>query len=191
MKRREAIEKTGWILKSAIFTPGLVNAIQSCQPKVNEATSLFVLDTNQFELSKYLADTILPRTETASASDVKVSEFLDVLLSDVFLKEAIDHMISGLNQFDIDCESVTGKPFTKLDEKSRIGYLDQIDLEIMSKDYEDQVPFYFTFKQLVITIYFSSEEGMKQNLNYQPIPGSFLGDVELKSGDKIMVGNQM
>jgi len=53
------------------------------------------------------------------------------------------------------------------------------------------VPFYFTFKQLVITIYFSSEEGVKQNLNYQPIPGSFLGDVGLKAGDKIMVGNQM
>lgn len=191
MKRREAIEKTGWILKSAIFTPGLVSAIQSCQPKVNEANSLLVLDTNQFELSKSLADTILPSTETASASDVKVSEFLDVLLSDVFTKESIDHMISGLNQFDTDCESTTGKPFIKLDEKSRISYLNRIDQEVMSENYEDEVPFYFTFKNLVITIYFSSEKGMKQNLNYQPIPGSFLGDVALKAGEKIAVGNQM
>ena len=191
MKRREAIEKTGWILKSMIFTPGLVSAIQGCQPKVKGINGLLVLSEQQYDLTKSLSDTILPRTETPSASDVKVSEFLDLLLNDVFQKEAIEHLISGLNQFDIDCESEMGKRFTELDEKSRVNYLDPIDQEIMSKPYNDEIPFYFTFKQLVITIYFSSEEGIKQNLNYQPIPGSFLGDVTLKPGEKIMVGNQM
>ena len=172
MKRREAIEKTGWILKSAILTPGLVATIQSCQPKIKEIKNLLVLDNQQYELVKALVDTIIPRTETPSASDVMVPEFFDLLLNDVFQAEVVDQMLSGLTQFDNDCQTANGNHFVKLDAKARDAYLNQIDGDIMSKQYKDDAPFYFTFKPLVITIYFSTEQGMKQNLKLSTNSGA-------------------
>ncbi|MDN5210805.1 gluconate 2-dehydrogenase subunit 3 family protein [Fulvivirgaceae bacterium BMA12] len=191
MKRREAIRKTTWILKSAVFGPGLVSALYGCQQKVSDSDDLAVLNSQQHNLAKFIADTILPRTDTPSASDALVPQFLDLLLKDVFDEEVKEHFIAGLNQFEVDCKSSTGKSFTQLDQQARNEYLDLIDREVMAKAYDKHIPFYFTFKQLTITIYFSSERGVKQNLNYMPIPGAFQGDISLDPSDKIMLGNQM
>ncbi len=191
MKRREAIRKTSWILKSAVFGPGLVGALHGCQQKASDSEGLAVLNKQQHNLAISIADTILPRTDTPSASDARVPQFLDLLLKDVFSEEVKEHFIAGLNQFDVECETATGKSFTKLDQEARNKYLDLIDQEVMTKTYKEHIPFYFTFKQLTITIYFSSEQGVKQNLNYMPIPGSFQGDISMDRSGKIMVGNQM
>jgi hypothetical protein len=97
----------------------------------------------------------------------------------------------GLSQFDEDCESITGNRFLKLTETEQYTYLEKIDKEIMEQEYDELVPFYYTFKHLVITSYFTTEQGIKQNLNYMPVPGAYIGEVDLKPGDKIMIGNRM
>ena len=191
MKRREAIKKTGWILKSAVFTPTLVSAIPACPQKVQDAIDLQVLDIEQFELCNAIGDVILPKTESPSASEVKVVEFMDVLLKDVFDQETVDSFLSGLQQFDQDCQQETGNLFIKLSAEDQSDYLESVDSKIMAASYDAEVPFYYTFKRLCITIYYSSEEGVKQNMDYQPVPGPFQGDVKLQAGEKISVGNSM
>ncbi len=191
MERREAVQKVSWILKSAFFAPTILSALQGCEDKVSKTSSLFVLTEEQNDLMKTIADTIIPRTTTPSASDVKVSQFMDLLLKDVFDKAVKEKFLNGLDKFDRDCISSTGESFAKLDESEQYTYLERVDQEIMGKEYGDAVPFYYTFKHLTITIYFSTEQGVKQNLNYNPVPGPYIGEVELKEGDKIMVGNKM
>ena len=191
MKRREAIEKTGWILKSAIFTPGLISAIQSCQQKINEPAELFVLDPDGLRLANAIADTIFPGTDAPSASEVGVVTTMDLLLRDVFDQQTSDHILQGLDRFDQDCQSSLGGSFTELEHGQRTEYLEPIDSQVMNESYQDAVPFYYTFKRLCVEIYYSSEQGIKQNLDYQPVPGPYQGDVALKPGDKIAVGNQM
>ncbi len=191
MKRREAIKKTTWIAKSAIFAPALMSALQSCEEKLSETGQLLVLNDQQHVLVKAIADTIIPRTDTPSASEVKVPQFIDLLLKDVFDQEVTGKFLTGLQQFDEDCKAATGKLYTQLDQSDRNDYLEQIDREVMGKEYDALIPFYFTFKQLCVRTYYSTEQGIKQNLNYQPVPGQFQGDIELGAGDKIMMGNQM
>ncbi|MDH3648270.1 MAG: gluconate 2-dehydrogenase subunit 3 family protein [Saprospiraceae bacterium] len=190
MKRREAIHKTGWILKSAVFGPGLVTALQSCSSDVQTADQLLVFSTQQYQLAKALSDTILPRTNSPSASDVKVPEFMDLLLRDVLDKEATEHLLEGLSRFEDNCGSATGQSFIKLTPEERNNYLVAIDRMVMGKNYTDRIPFYYTFKKLCINIYFSTEEGIKQNLNYNPSPGAFHGDVKMETNDLIEVGNE-
>ncbi len=79
--------------------------------------------------------------------------------------------------------------FSRLSEQT--AYLEKIDKEIMEQEYDELVPFYYTFKHLTITIYFTTEQGVKQNLNYNPIPGRYIGEVDLGPDDKIMIGNGM
>ncbi len=75
MQRRQALKKTNWILASAIFGPGLMTAIQGCATDTAIADELLVLNPTQFKLATAIADTILPQTESPSASDVQVPQF--------------------------------------------------------------------------------------------------------------------
>ena len=191
MKRRHAINKTGWILGSAVFGPGLLSALQGCGTEANLPDQLLIFNAEQFQLTRSIADTILPRTASPSASDVKVPEFMDLLLRDVFEEQAKEHMLGGLARFNEDCSEATGKRFHNLSAADQHAYLADIDQMVMEKSYPDAIPFYYTFKKLCISIYYSTEEGIKQNLKYNPIPGGFQGDVLLQPGEKIEVGNEM
>ncbi len=191
MKRREAVIKMSWILKSAFLAPTILTVLQSCQDKVLNSRDLLVLNDEQDDLIKAIADTILPRTGSPSASDVKVDRFIDLLLQDVFEDDVKQKFLQGLSQFDSDCQNSTGSSFLDLKESERYDYLEKIDKEIMEQEYDDLAPFYYTFKHLTITIYFTTEQGVKQNLNYMPIPGSYVGEVDLKPEDKIIIGNRM
>ncbi|MEQ6119179.1 gluconate 2-dehydrogenase subunit 3 family protein [Reichenbachiella sp. MALMAid0571] len=189
MNRRAALEKTTWMLTSAIFAPSILSALQSCKQKTQGVKDLLVLSADQNNLVVAIADTIIPRTETVSASDVQVNEFIDLLLQDVFDEQVKQAFLNGLSEFDNESKNVTGKSFVQLSGKDRHNYLKKVDEGIMGKVYQDKVPFYYTFKQLTLKTYFSSEKGVKQNLEYVPIPGSYQADIDLREGSKRMVGN--
>lgn len=191
MERREALIKTSWILKSAFLTPALFSILQSCQEKVSKTENLFVLNDKQNDLIKAIADCIIPRTKTPSASDVRVNTFIDLLLADVFDKDETQKFLIGLDEFDETCQSLTDENFIVLSERERSDYLEKLDTEVMGNNFEERVPFYYAFKYLVVTAYFSTEEGMRQNLNYTPVPGPYKGEIEYVEGSKIMIGNRM
>ncbi len=190
MKRREAITKTTFILKSALLAPGILGALNACKESTSSTRGLKVLTDLQDDLVKAIADTIIPKTKTPSASEVEVNFFIDLLLDGVFEKEVREGFIAGLKEFDEECQSVTKSPFTKLSKEKRFKYLNQVDQEVMGKEYHDLVPFYYTFKVLALKAYFSSKEGVTQNLDHNPIPG-YQADVECNDATKIMVGNHM
>ncbi len=191
MERREALEKTSWILTSAIFAPGVLSFLQSCREENLNTRNLLVLNDELDDLVKAISDTIIPRTTTPGASDVKVNQFIDLLLSEVFEKEVREKFIEGLLEFDSACVSKTGESFTKLEKEERFKYLEKIDKDIMGQKYTEKAPIYYLFKRLTILTYFSTEQGVKQNLNYLPVPGPYQGEVDYKEGDKIIVGNRM
>ena len=191
MHRREALKKTSWILKSSVLGPGLFQALQSCRKEASLVQDLKVLTPQQDRLIQAMADTIIPKTDTPGATEVGVNKFLDLLLTDVFEKEVKQHFLEGLEAFEENCQAQTGSSFTELSPNDRHHFLSGVDREIMSQDYGESIPFYYTFKHLTTSIYFSSEQGVKQNLDYQPVPGPYKGEVELQPNDTISIGNHM
>lgn len=191
MKRRKAIGKTSHILKTAIFAPSVLQAFQACQRESTETTELLVFTDPQNELLIAIIDTIIPKTDTLSASEAKVNVFIDLVLHDVFEEDVRQKFLLGLADFDRECISVTKKSFKELGPKARFKYLEKVDKEVMGKEFSGVEPFYFSFKQLTLNAYFSSKEGVTQNLNYVPIPGAYQADISLSEGDKITVGNHM
>lgn len=191
MKRREALKKTSLILKSAILAPSVFSALHACKSDLPETKKRLVLTDEQDDLVNAIADTIIPQTDTPGASQVQVSQFIDLLLQDVFEEDVRDEFLAGLIAFDKECKSVTGKMFTALTKENQANYLEKIDMEVMGKEYGDKVPFYYTFKLLTVNVYFSTEEGVKQNLDYVPIPGAYVGTIEWNEEKKMMVGNNI
>ena len=190
MKRRKVLSRSGWILGSAVFGTGLIAAIEGCQSKVQDEVE-WTLDNDQLDLVEAFADTIIPKTDTPSASEVGVPAYIDLLLHDVFEPDAVREFVEGLTRLNNECQRQTGKSFHELSEDQQHDFLLAIEKEVYAVDTENELPFYLTFKKLCIAIYFTTEQGIKQNLVYNPIPGGYQGDVPLASSDKIEVGNEM
>lgn len=191
MKRREALKKTTWILKATLFSPAIMQVLQACREKPLPAGELFILTPQQDVLVQALSDTIIPSTNTPGATEVGVHRFMDLLLRDVFEEADVQRLLQGLQDFEGDCMKETGSSFVALPQEERQKYLQTVDQNVMAQQYQESVPFYFTFKHLTTVIYFSSEEGVKQNLTYIPVPGPYQGVVALKPGDTIQAGNHM
>ena len=126
MKRRQILNSSGWIAASAIFGPGLLSALQGCATDSAISSELLVFSPAEFELTKAIADTILPRTQSPSASEVKVPEFMDLLLQDVLSREAKEHLL----------EKAANLVFPLVDtERGRlVGSLDFFDIQSNSAD---------------------------------------------------------
>lgn len=188
MERREAVIKISWILKSVYLAPSIFTGLISCKSHVSDS-NLYVFNKEQNKLVIAIADIILPRTETPSASDVEVNLYLDQMLNEVFEDAYKNSFLKGLDGFNENCKAFTGNDFLGLNEAEKQDYLHRLDKEAYGVEKADLEPFFSRFKELVVKIYFSTEEGVKQNLDYAPLPGPYKGDVELATGAKIMIGN--
>jgi hypothetical protein len=189
MKRRTALLKTAYLTPSLWAIPGIVGFIQGCGKDVQLPQELQVFSADEFHLVSSLADTLLPKTESPSASEVKVPQFMDLLLSEVFDDPSKERFLTGLRDFDQDCKDAQGQPFRKLAGDVQTEYLRSIDHQVFTENREHE--FYTNFKQLVVRIYYSSEQGVKQNLDYNPVPGPFQGDLAMHPEKKVMTGNDM
>lgn len=190
MKRRTLLNRSGWILGSAVFGTTLITAIEACQPNLQQEEG-WILDHDQLEQVKALVNTVIPKTDTPSASDVGVPQYIDLLLKDVFEPDAVREFMEGLTALNEACQTQSGKAFTDLSEEQRHDFLLTIEKEIYTDNTKRKTPFYLAFKKLCVSIYFTTEQGIKQNLVYNPIPGGYLGDGPLESEDRIEVGNEM
>ncbi|HSQ30711.1 MAG TPA: gluconate 2-dehydrogenase subunit 3 family protein [Gemmatimonadaceae bacterium] len=105
-----------------------------------------------------IADTILPRTDTPSASDVGVPDFVNVIVSENYRDAERDAFVAGLEQIDpaeiASIESATDRRA----EPART---------------------YWRLKGLVVHGYFTSERVMKDVLHYEVMPGKFDGDAPM------------
>lgn len=188
MDRRAALKKTAVVAGSAALVPSLFSLLQSCQQQPRLSWQPIFLSNNQAELISTLVNTLLPRTETPGALDMKVDIFIDVVFAKMFDTRAQEAMIAEMDRFDELCMEKFGSKFTQLHTADCEEYLKQKEAEsgkfngkVWGTAVGDQKPvgFYRTIKSLALWGYFSSEEIGKNVLNYDPIPGEYLGCIPL------------
>lgn len=181
MNRREVLRYTAWITGSAI-SASLASAILSgCSEQTTDpsklketgtppSTSLLHFFTpEQFALVGLLADAILPRTDSPSATDVKVHTTLDSMLGQVFdsayqttFKTQWLALESYLNQ----------QQFLQLSPTAQVETLQSLELS-KSEEAASAKKALVEFKQQVIAYYLTTEEIGEKFLNYLPIPGFY------------------
>lgn len=181
MNRREVLRYTAWITGSAV-SASLASAIlsgcseqspeqsQAKKPEISSSsTVLHFFTPEQFSLVGLLADIILPRTDSPSATDVKVHITLDSMLGQVFdssyqaaFKRDWLAMENYLNQ----------QQFLQIESAAQIEILQTLELN-QSDATASAKKALVEFKQQVIAYYLTTEEIGKNFLNYLPIPGSF------------------
>lgn len=194
MNRRDALRKTGLLAGSAVAAPSLLSLFQACSqtPRLNW-TPIF-LDENQASFISSFVDTLLPKTETPGALDVKTDIFLDLVYAKTYSPEGQAKVKADIDQFNADCKVKYGKVFAELSSEDKTACLKDHEAKtatfnrgVWGTAVGEQKPvgFYRQLKFQVLWAYFSSEEIGKNVLNYDPIPGEYLGCIPVADVGKV------
>jgi hypothetical protein len=129
-----------------------------------------------------LCETILPKTDTPSAVEVGCHEFVPHQLQHCHSKQQQDDCIHIINTVDLLANRESGKSFVLLQPQQQQQHLVDFETNSMSTDSE-KGQFRF-LKALIVFGYFTSEVGVTKVLDYQPVPGGFVGSIPANADTK-------
>ena len=135
------------------------------------------LTPDQLTFIGAIADTILPRTDTPSATDVKVPSFIDVIVSENYTENQRTAFIEALPQLETALRGADGSSFVSMDAEHRAVALGAV--ERASRQPQPYAT-YWRLKGLVIHGYFTSEQVAKQVLHYNMMPGRYDGAAKVR-----------
>jgi hypothetical protein len=186
MERRESIKRISSFLGLATSFTSLAGIMEGCSEKKDPLWAPLKLNKKQRALISVFADQIIPPTDTPGATDAGVPAFIEILLKDVFqVKDARD-LLQDLERFNQDCQEITGYEFMMCSAEQQREWMK----EAIDSSHRDHTIFE-KMKDLVVGAYFTSEVGIKQNLDYTPIPGKFETCKKMGEHAKLMVGDRL
>jgi hypothetical protein len=187
MQRRELLQllATGAALQLA---PGKWLAFaREARGLIANPESRRTLDPHQDATIKALADMIIPRTDTPSATDAGVSDFIDLILTEWYEASERTHFLNGLAAVDSRTKALFSKDFVDCspDQKSEImvdlGAKMLADAPPAGRHWASDAPirpetnFYSGFRRLTLTAYYTSEAGATKELHFEVIPDQYQG----------------
>src|SRR3954466_11754959 len=135
------------------------------------------LSEAQLALVGALADTLLPRTDTPSATDVGVPAFVNVVVSENYTDADRTAFLAGLDAIEALAKSTGGDAFAQLAPTARAAVIESIEREESRR--AEPARTYWRLKGLVIPGYFTSEPVMKNVLKVEVMPGRFEGSAPM------------
>lgn len=189
MNRREILRYTAWITGAAVSAPlagailsGCSEAPNNLQPSADDSTKMGVLhyfSPEKFLLLTLVADTILPRTDSPSASDVQVPATVDSMIGKVFDED----YQAGFKLQWLQLESyLRAGNFAELDSAARVELLRDLELG-QSEELASARTCFTDLKQQVVAYYLTKEEIGEKYLNYVPIPGKYEPCISLEEAN--------
>jgi len=188
MNRRDAIKNTVLVGGTSALGISLLSILQSCQSEPRSSWNPVFLNNDHTKLVSALVDTVLPKTDTPGGLDVKVDLFIDQVLGKIYNEEGQKAMVAQMTAFNEKCKAKFGKAFHEMDASQKQSLLQEEEKNSpkfnsgvwgTAVGKQEPVGFYRSIKSMMLWGYFSSEEIGKNVLNYDPIPGEYLGCVPL------------
>ena len=169
MQRRDLLRALGGATAFALLPLDTVAAWSRVASGVQVADGL---SDAQLALVGAIGDTILPRTDSPSATDVAVPAFIDVIVGENYTEAQRTQFGAGLDAFDAKSKADGGSSFVDLSATARATFLESIEAAPRNAD---PARTYWRLKGLVIHGYFTSERVMKDVLHTEIMPGRFDG----------------
>ncbi|MBK99769.1 MAG: gluconate 2-dehydrogenase [Flavobacteriaceae bacterium] len=182
MKRRDALKNIGLSAGLIVATPTVISLLNSCSTDSNKWSPVF-LNKEQAKVLMEIVDVIIPKTDTPSANEVNVVEFLDKYYKEIlddnrqdWLKNTYAKLVDLIKlNYSEDINSLTQENYKDLLDNHMIlnGESDDIS-ELLKK-----------IKSDTIWSYKISEFVGENVLAYDPIPGvAYCGDLQELTGGK-------
>lgn len=194
MNRRTALKNLTMSLGYTVAAPTIFNMLSSCTAEAETWVPLF-LSPEEKHMVTHLVDIILPATDTPGALDVNVPQFLDLMYNDIEKKENQDIFKKGASLFAEKFKSQFTSEATKGDKEQfetlLAAHFNISDDETGTILKEQRLPiqnitdsqlenyalykFLLSVKEYTLFGYFTSEKVGEDVLNYDPVPGVFIG----------------
>jgi hypothetical protein len=123
-----------------------------------------------------LLSTIIPETETPGAASLHADLFAWKMLDDCSAKSDQNLVLNGINELNLNCQTLVGQFFNRATEEQRIQILTEI--ESKKEKQKSLYAFYQKAKGLALHGYTSSEFFLTKVQVYEQIPGRFQGCVK-------------
>jgi gluconate 2-dehydrogenase gamma chain len=186
MQRREVLRRVAWMLGGAVSAPAALAILQGCSaknsPPATAVDAKFLTAPSQMEIVSAIADIIIPKTSTSGAIDAGVPAFIDVVLADVYPKDAQQRFTAGLGEFAA-AAIASGRPFLEQDPAARVAFVRQ-SLEKALEGASDPKPFILMARELTLLGFFTSKVGITENMEYVAVPTAYHGCVPLSQMKK-------
>ena len=168
MNRRDLLKKGVYGLAGVTLSSALISSLQSCT-SIEKYSPLYFSKT-EFSLLSNIVDFLIPKTETPGGLEMKVPQFIDIIISETYNEESKNNFSNKLkvliedfksNNFDLsDYKSMKSKFVNDFNNKTHQEIYNQIrDLTVWG---------FKTSKEIALNV-----------LNYNPIPGYQLGCVDI------------
>ncbi|HET9862506.1 MAG TPA: gluconate 2-dehydrogenase subunit 3 family protein [Steroidobacteraceae bacterium] len=184
LERRQILRRAAWLLGGAISAPAALAVLQGCSAKQQpgEAPAPRLLDVPALALVAEIAETMIPKTDTAGAKEAGVAAFIDLALDGLYPVEDQRRFKAGLAEFDAAARA-SGTPFLEQDAPARARFVKQA-LEAALAGEREPRPFILVFRELALLGYFTSKVGITENMEYVPVPTAYHGCVPLSQMSK-------
>jgi hypothetical protein len=169
MQRRDLLRAMGGAAAFALLPLDAVAAWSRVASGVRVADGL---TEAQLALVGAIGDTILPRTDTPSATDVAAPAFVNVIVGENYTEPQRVAFVAGLDAFDAKAKAAAGSSFVDLAPAARESFIESLEAEPRGAE---PARTYWRLKGLVVHGYFTSERVMKDVLHTEIMPGKFDG----------------
>lgn len=181
MNRREILRYTALITGSAVSASLASVVLSGCSKQSQDTAAassvaasnhlpiLHFFTPEQFSLLALVADIILPRTDSPSATDVDAHTTVDSMVGQVFDANAKANFKARWTALHKHLEHVE---FSRLNADQQLAALQTLELN-QDIALGDARQGFIEVKQHLIAYYLTSEEIGEKFLNYLPIPGNY------------------
>lgn len=173
MKRREILKYTALATGAAVSAPLAGSLLAGCNADVAVNTDDYALqffDDQQFMLVKDLVDTILPKTDSPSATEVGVHRMIDHMVGAIYNDEYKEEYKAGFALLTNFLDGNGG--FLEMDEEKKLTTLRDLD-NSDDESLGDTKEAFTALKQQAVAYYLTTEEIGTKFLNYLPVPGEY------------------
>ena len=170
MKRRDLLRAAGAATALAVLPRHAEAAWARVLAGYQTANGLTV---SQRALVGGIADTIFPRTDTPSASDVGVVDWVNLIVAEYYADDVRAPFIEGLDALDAQVRTSQGKAFGELNAEAQQQVVAALDTPSDRRTVEARA--YSRLKSLIVHGYFTSERIQRDVLRSQMIHDRFQG----------------
>lgn len=170
MKRRELLRAAG-TAAALSFLPRQADAAWARVLAGYQTSNGLTAD--QRALVTAIADTIFPRTDTPGASDVGVTDWVNLIVAEYYADDVRAPFLQGLDAIDAQARTSKGQPFAALEATAQSEIVGTLDNPSDRRTPEARA--YSRLKGLVVYGYFTSERVQRDVLHSNNFHERFQG----------------
>tara|TARA_B000000557_G_scaffold88635_1_gene71618 strand:+ start:615 stop:1127 length:513 start_codon:yes stop_codon:yes gene_type:complete len=168
MKRRDLLKKGVYGLVGVTLSSTLISTLQSCS-SIEKYSPLYFSKT-EFSLLSNIVDFLIPKTETPGALDMKVPQFIDIIISETYNNESKNNLSNKLKLLieDFKSNNIDLSDYNSMKSKFVNDFNNETHQEMYNQIRDLTVWGFKTSKEIALNV-----------LNYNPIPGYQLGCTDI------------